>query len=91
MQQTCGVDDAVPWPLGLELLGGVGDGGFIVQIDRRVGVAAQAHGQSAARIGLHVGQKGAADGAGGTDDDGAVAVRKRVHGEDQSPWYVDCV
>lgn len=56
VQQACGVDDAVPWSLCLELLGCCGDGGLVVQIDGRLGVAAQAHGQGAARIGLQVGE-----------------------------------
>jgi hypothetical protein len=34
MQHACGVNDAVPRALGLEVLGGPGNGGFIVQIDR---------------------------------------------------------
>ena len=74
MQHACGVNDAVPRALGLEVLGGPGNGGFIVQIDRWAGVAAQAHGQGAAGIGLLVGQQGAADGAGGPNDEGAVAL-----------------
>ena len=74
MQQACGVDDAMPRPLGLELLCGGGDGRLVVQIDRWLSVAAQANSQGAAWVGLQVGKEGAADGAGGADDEGAVAV-----------------
>ncbi|MNT60962.1 hypothetical protein D3C72_1985760 [compost metagenome] len=76
VQHASGVDDAVPRPLGLEVLGGVGNGGLVVQVYRRGGVATQAHGQGAARVGLQVGEEGAADGTGGADDEGAVAVRQ---------------
>ena len=72
--QACGVDDAVPRALGLELLCGGGDGRLVVQIDRWLSVAAQANSQGAAWVGLQVGKEGAADGAGGADDEGAVAV-----------------
>ena len=74
MQHACGVNDAVPRALGLEVLGGVGNGGFIVQVHRWAGATAQAHGQGAAGVGPQVGQQGAADGASGANDKGAVAL-----------------
>ena len=74
VQHASGVDDAMPRALGLELLSGSGNGGFVIQIHRRVGVAAQAHCQGTARVRLQMSEEGAADGAGGADDEGAVAV-----------------
>ena len=74
MQQARGVDDAVPRALGLELLRGGGDGRLRRPDRPLVGVAAQANSQGAAWVGLQVGEEGAADGAGGADDEGAVAV-----------------
>ncbi len=80
VQHAGRMEDAVPGPLPRQLLRGLGDGGLVVQVQRRIGAAAQAHGQGAARVGLQMGQQRAADGARGADDQGAIALGERLQG-----------
>ncbi|MOA43297.1 hypothetical protein D3C78_1654360 [compost metagenome] len=79
MQDAGGIDDQVERPLLCQHLGRGRDALLVGKVDGRLRMPRQAERQGATRIALQRREQRAADGAGGTDHQGAIAVREGGH------------